>query len=263
VGDTLTLDLGNYLSEQYAPLGAVAVNRGRQSTEFTTRTFTIVGSWRDLNEGNHVYRDRYWCWSNNAIFVPTSFLPECRNAQGHEFKPSEVSFIVGNAEEISAFVEECLPRVEALGLTYQFSDGGWLQIGESLMQSRKLALVKLLIFAAAALFALVLTVWLFIGRKKREYGILRALGMEKGEAGNRLYVPFLLLGLVSTLAGLAVARIVTARQLAAEAAHAPAPLTLFLLGALGFLVLLALLAFAGLLLIRRKSILELIQEKQK
>ena len=262
VGDTLTLDLGNYLSEQYAPLGAVASTRGRQNTEYTTQTFTIVGAWRDLNEGKHVYQDWFWCWSNNAIFVPTSFLPDCRNGSGHEFKPSEVSFIVGNAEDISAFVEECLPRVEALGLTYQFSDGGWLQIGESLMQSRKLALVKLLIFAAAALFALVLTVWLFIGRKKRDYGILRALGMEKGEAGNRLYVPFLLLGLVSTLLGLAVSRLVTARQLAAEAAHAPAPMTLFLLGALGFLALLALLAFAGLLLIRRKSILELVQGKK-
>ena len=263
VGDTLTLDLGNYLSEQYAPLGAVASTRGRQNTEYTRQEFTIIGAWRDLNEGKHVYQDWFWCWSNNAIFVPTSFLPECRNAEGHEFKPSEVSFIVGNAEEISAFVEESLPLVEAMGLTYQFSDGGWLQIGESLMQSRKLALVKLLIFAAAALFALVLTVWLFIGRKKREYGILRALGMEKREAGNRLYVPFLILGLVSALLGLAVSRMVTARQLAAEAAHAPAPLSVFLLGTLGFLVLLAVLAFLGLQLIRRKSVLELVQGKQK
>ena len=195
----------------------------------------------------------------------TSFLPDCRNGSGHEFKPSEVSFIVGNAEDISAFVEECLPRVEALGLTYQFSDGGWLQIGESLMQSRKLALVKLLIFAAAALFALVLTVWLFIGRKKREYGILRALGMPKGEAGARLVVPFLILGLVSALAGLLAARLVTVRQLSAETGHAPAPLRAFLLGALGalgFLILLAAIALAGLALIRRKSVLELVQGKK-
>ncbi len=263
VGDTITLDLGNYLSEQYAALGAVASTRGRQNTAYTRQTFTIIGAWRDLNEGKHVYQDWFWCWSNNAIFVPTAFLPECRNADGHEFKPSEVSFVVGNAEEISAFVEECLPQVEAMGLTYQFSDGGWLQIGESLMQSRRLAMVKLLIFAAAALFALVLTVWLFIGRKKREYGILRALGMPKGKASDRLYIPFLLLGLVSTVLGLLAARVVTARQLAAESAHAPASLLLFLLGALGFLVLLAALAFLGLLLIRRKSVLELIQERQK
>ena len=261
VGDSLTLDLGNYLSEQYAALGAVASTRGRQNTAYTTQTFTIVGAWRDLNEGKHVYQDWFWCWSNNAIFVPTAFLPECRNGEGHEFKPSEVSFVVGNAEDISAFVEECLPQVEALGLTYQFSDGGWLQIGESLMRSRKLALVKLLIFAAAALFALVLTVWLFIGRKKRDYGILRALGMERNKAAGRLFVPFFLLGLVSALLGLLAAWLVTVRQLTVN--HAPASFSLFLLGALGFLVLLAVLALLGLLLIRRRSVLELIQEKQK
>ena len=263
VGDTLTLSLGNFLSEQYAPLGAVACTRGRQNTEYTEQTFTIIGSWRDLNEGKHIYRDLFWCWSNNAVFVPSAFLPECRNALGHSFKPSEVSFVVGNAEEISAFVEECLPQVEAMGLTYEFSDGGWLQIAESLMQSRRLALVKLLIFSCAALFALILTVWLFIGRKKREYGILRALGMPKGSASNRLYIPFVILGAVSSLLGLAAARIVTARQLAAEAAHASADPILFLLGTLGFLLLLAAIAFLGILLVRRRSILSLIQEKQK
>ena len=67
--------------------------------------------------------------------------------------------------------------------------------------------------------------------------------------------------------GLLISRIVSLRQLAAASeeagAHAPAPFGLFLLGALGFLVLLALAAFIGLLLIRRKSILELVQEKQK
>jgi predicted lysophospholipase L1 biosynthesis ABC-type transport system permease subunit len=130
------------------------------------------------------------------------------------------------------------------------------------MQSRKIALVKLLIFSGAAVFALVLTVWLFIGRKKQEYGILRALGMGQSEAGGRLYVPFLLLGTLSAAVGLLVSRVVTARQLASEAAHTPAPLPVFLLGTLGFLVLLALLAFLGLLLVRRRSILELVQGKK-
>ncbi len=263
VGDSITLDLGNYLSEQYAPLGAVASTRGRQNTAYSEQTFTIIGAWRDLNAGNHVYRDRFWCWSDNAVFVPSAFLPECRNALGHTFKPGEVSFVVGNAEEILPFMEECLPILDEMGISYVFSDGGWSSVGPDLMQARTIALVKLVIFACAAVFALLLTVWLFIGRKKREYGILRALGMPRGEAGNRLYIPFLMLGLVSTVLGLAVVRIITARQLAAEAAHAPAPLRLFLLGALGFLILLGLVAFVGLLLVRRKSILELIQEKQK
>ena len=263
VGDTLTLDLGNYLCEQYAPLGAVASTRGRYSTAFVSRTFTIVGAWQDLNEGKHVNRDLYWCWSNNAVFVPSAFLPDCVNGDTYTPKPAELSFVVGNAEEIIPFMEACLPRVEALGLTYTFSDGGWLQVAKDLTRARSLALVKLLIFSGAALFALLLTVWLFIGRKKKEYGVLRALGMSQREAGARLYVPFLLLGILAALLGLLAARILTVRQLAASGLAARTGPGLFLLGTLGFLALLALLAFIGLVLIRRESILSLTQEKQE
>ena len=266
VGDSITLDLGNYLSEQYAPLGAVAVTRGRENTAYTRQDFTIIGAWRDLNEGNHVYRDRFWCWSNNAIFVPTAFLPECRNGEGHAFKPGEVSFVVGNAEEILPFMEESLPLVEEMGLSYVFSDGGWSSVGQDLMQARTIALVKLVIFGAAALFALLLTVWLFIGRKKREFAICRALGMPKRDASLMLYLPFLALGGVAALAGAAAARVFGLRQMAAaqaEAAeeiamHTPAGPGLYVLGALGFLALLALLAWGGILLIRRRGILALL-----
>ena len=264
IGDKLTLRLGNYLCEQYAPLGAVASNRGRYSTQFTEQEFTIIGSWRDLNEGSHVSRDLYWCWSNTAIFVPAAFLPDCVNSASYAPKPSEVSFIVGNAEEIVPFIEYVLPRVEEMGLTYEFSDGGWLNVAEDLMRARDLALVKLLIFSGAAVFALVLTVWLFIGRKKRDYGVFRALGMPKGEASGRLLVPFFLLGLVSDILGILIARLVTQHQLAAPgAAHASASLLLFLGGGLGYLALLSVLAVLGMLIVRRKTILELIQEKRK
>ena len=267
IGDSITLDLGNYLSEQYAPLGAVAVTRGRQNTEYRSQTFTIIGSWRDLNEGNHVFRDRFWCWSNNAIFVPTAFLPECRNAEGHEFKPSEISFVVGNAEEIVPFMEESLPILDEMGISYVFSDGGWSSIGPDLMQARSIALVKLLVFGGAAVFALMLTVWLFIGRKKREYAIYRALGMPVREASMQLYVPFLMLGAVSAAIGAIAARVFSLRQIAeaqadamTEAAlHNPAGPGLYVLGAVGFLLVLAAFAWGGILLIRRKSVLELLQ----
>jgi len=262
VGDSITLDLGNYLCEQYAPLGAVASTRGRHATAFTRQNFTIVGSWRDLNEGKHAQRDLYWCYGINSIFVPAAFLPDCVNGDTYAQKPGEISFVVGNAEEILPFVKESLPMLDATGLNYQFSDGGWLRIADELMQARTLALVKLLVFSGAALFALVLTVWLFIGRKKQEYGILRALGMPGRRAAWRLLAPFFLLGLVSALLGLLASRAVTARQLLGSA-HVPASPGLFLLGALGFLAVLAACALAALLLIRRRSVLELLQEKRK
>ena len=267
VGDTITLNLGNYLSEQYAPLGAVAVTRGRQNTAYTEQTFTIIGSWRDLNEGNHVFRDRFWCWSDNAIFVPSAFLPECRNAVDHEFKPSEVSFVVDDAEKIIPFMEECLPLLDKMGLTYVFSDGGWASVGQDLMQARSIALVKLLVFGSAAAFAMVLTVWLFIGRKKREYAIYRALGMPQREASNQLYLPFLLVGIAAAVIGAIAARTFSLRQMAkaqAEAMnetaiHTPAGLALYILGAVCFLAVLAAFAWGGILLIQRRSILALLR----
>ena len=117
-------------------------------------------------------------------------------------------------------------------------------MGKELIQARDLALVKLLIFAAAALFALVLTIWLFVTRKKREYGILRALGMSRGEAMGRLFIPLLILGAVSTVLG-TLAAFLFAGEAAASA-------LLLCLGSLGFLVL-----------IQRRSIWVLVQEGRK
>ena len=253
IGDSITLDLGNYLSEPYAPLGAVASTRMRQSTEYKTQTFTIIGAWRDLNEGNHVDRDLYWCWSNNAIFVPTAFLPDCVNADTYDPKPNDVSFVVGNAENILAFAEKCLPQVDNLGLNYSFDDWGWSQVAKDLMQARDLARVKLLIFTGASAFAILLTVWLFIGRRKRDFGILRALGMPVGAASGCLFFPFLFLSGIAVVLGAVVARAVNLRQMTVSPG-----LPVYILGAAGFLVVLAVLACGDLLLLRRRSILALV-----
>ena len=263
VGDAITLNLGNYLCEQYAPLGAVASTRGRHSTAFKMQEFTIIGAWRDLNEGNHVPRDLYWCWSNNAVFVPSAYLPVCVNAETYTPKPAELSFVVGNAENIVPFTEKGLPQVEAMGLAYTFDDWGWTRVAMDLLQARNLARIKLLIFSGAAVLAILLTVWLFIGRKKREFGVLRALGMPRKEASAWLFCPFLYLGAVSTLLGALIAWRMNIRQLqrAAEGTEmaVPAGAGIYLLGALGFLAALALLAWADIALIRKKSILELIR----
>jgi len=264
IGDTITLDLGNYLCEPFASLGAVASTRGRYSTAFTRQEFTIIGTWRDLNEGNHADRDLYWAWSNNAIFVPSAFLPECVNAETYSPKPNDVSFVVGSPEEIIAFEERVLPRLDEMSIPYMWNDMGWSHIGRELMRARDLARVKLLIFAGAAVFALVLTIWLFIGRRKREYAIFRALGMPVRGASMQLYAPFLMLGAVAAVVGAVAARVFSLRQLAASSAevvtaHTPAGPVLYVLGALGFLLALAAFAWCGIRIIRRRTVLELLQ----
>ena len=150
-GDSITLNLGNVLFEQYVPLGAVAATRGRHATELETQTFTIVGSFRDVFERNWQERELFWSYGENTVFVPSEFLPAACNTEGHVFRPAEVSFVVRDAWNIVPFEEEGIPLVEAMGLRYVFSDGNWPSVAEKLSQARSLTLMKLLIFSAAAL----------------------------------------------------------------------------------------------------------------
>ena len=283
LGDSISLELGNYLMEQYMPLGALAVNRGRYATEWSEQTFTIVGAWKDISErgwqehenqriyspnGSWQEQDLYWTYSDNAIFVPTSFLPEDCDLENHEFRPAEVSFLVRNAANIAAFAEEGLPLVEALGLKYAWNDAGWPLIADKLEETKALARMKLLILSAAALLAVGLTLYLFLVRRRQEYAILRALGSPRRASAKALWLPLMFLALLSAALGLGVAWLradAAVAKSAAEFAEAgleampEARWDVYLLGALGLLATVALLSTLYLYRLGKKSPLMLMQ----
>ena len=53
---------------------------------------------------------------------------------------------------------------------------------EQLTQAGGLTLVKLVAFTVSAVLVLLLTVYLYILRKKKEFAVMRALGCPAGEA---------------------------------------------------------------------------------
>ena len=271
LGDSIDLKLGNVLMEQYAPVGAVAMTKGRYATEWTPASFTIVGSYADVKNGKWLVQDLFWAYSDSTIFVPSSFLPESCDVENHLFRPGEISFVVGEAKNIPAFVDEGLPLVEAMGLNYKFDDRNWTAVANKMEVMKTASLVRLLAFAAAALLAVALTVWLFLVRRKKEYAILRALGCPRKEAANALSLPLLLLAALAVLAGTAAARLRAGLtgQAAPEALSegletlkqmsAPG----YALAFLGFLCLIGLVAFLYLNKLGKKSPLTLLQEEKK
>ena len=284
LGDTITLRLGNYLMEQYRPLGALAVTRGRYATEWTKQTFTIVGSWKDSSDpgwrehehyniysanGSWQDQDPYWAYSENAIFVPTSFLPASCDRSNHLFRPGEVSFLVRDAGNIGAFAEEGLPLVEEMGLKYAWSDGGWPLIAERLAETKALSRMKLLIFCAASLLAAGLTVYLFLHRRRQEYAVLRALGSPKRAAARVLWLPLMVLALFSCVLGLAAAwlrsgaaveRSITEFAAAGLETMPTAHIRVYLLGTVGLVLLIGLLSVLYLRILGRRSPLALLQD---
>ena len=271
LGDNIDLKLGNVLMEQYAPVGAVAVTKGRYSSEWTPASFTIVGSYADAEDGAWLYRDLYWAYSDNTVFVPASFLPESCDTENHLFRPGEISFVVGEAKNIPAFDTQGLPLVDEMGLDYEFSDHNWTAVAEKMNVVKTASLARLLAFAAAALLAVALTVYLFLVRRKKEYAILRALGCPRKDAANALSLPLLFLAVVSVLVGTAAAwlRAGLSGQAAPEA-FSDGLETLpqmsvpgYALAFLGFLCLIALLSFLYLNKLGKKSPLTLLQEEKK
>ncbi len=284
LGDTVTLQLGNYLMEQYLPLGALAVNRGRYADEWTEQSFTIVGVWKDISErgwqehenqriyssnGSWQEQDLYWAYSDNTIFVPSAFLPASCDLKNHSFRPAEVSFLVRDAANLAAFTEEGLPLVEELGLKYAWNDGGWPLIADKLEETKALARMKLLIFSAAALLAAGLTLYLFLYRRRQEYAILRALGSPRRAAAKALWLPLLALSLAASALGLAAALLrsgAAVRHSAEEFAKAgleampEARIGVYLLGVLGLLLVIALLSALYLRSLGKRSPLALLQD---
>ncbi len=286
LGDSVTLKLGNRLMEQFKPLGAVAVARDRYAPAWTEQSFTVVGTWRDVGDrrwqeqehysyysvGTWQEQDPYWAYSDNAIFVPVSFLPESCDTENHLFRPAEVSFIVRDAANIGAFGEEGLPLAEALGLRCAWNDAGWPIVAEKLAQTRSLTMMKLLIFAVAALLAAGLTIYLFLHRRRREYAVLRALGTPKRAAARALLLPLLALAAFSSALGLLLAWLrsgAAAGQSAAEFAEAgleampDARFGVYLLGFFGLLAAVGLLAALYLRALGRRSPLRLLQDSER
>ena len=269
LGDKIMLKLGDKLFEQYAPLGAVASTRDRYADNFIEAEFEIVGAYVDLNIDKMQAPDLYWAYSDYTVFIPKSFLPKSADTINHDFKPAEISFVVGNALNIQAFMDECIPQIEAMGMKVYFSDGGWLKLEEQFKQAKTLSMTKLLAFSAAAILAAILIVYLFIGRKKREYAIMRALGTTKRRANRTLFVPLMLLSIIAVIMGGIGAAIYTS-QTASDTLkqfadmgleiNSSIPLPEVIFSIVSLCILLALLAESGLHRIGKMSPLMLLQE---
>jgi ABC-type lipoprotein release transport system permease subunit len=202
IGDRISLKLGDKLFEQNAQLGAVAVVPERYADTFTEeKEFEIVGAYKDVDTKLQQATTLNWGYSVNTLFVPQSFLP-VKVPDDHVVKPGEFSFVIDDPRNIKAFLAEASPIIEGkLGLTLVFTDGGWSELESQIDSAVTLAAVRLLLLCFCVAAAIILTVYLFIARKRKEYAIMRALGTPSRRANSSLYVPLAFLGIFALAAG--------------------------------------------------------------
>ncbi len=215
VGDTITMALGTALFEQYKGLGAVAATYERYEPADKSVTLEIVGVYADVDGGNAQSKEANWSYSVSTVFVPKSLLPVDASAlTDHVFSPAEFSFMVENAWDFKAFLAEATPKIEEMGLTLVFSDAGWSDIEESFQSAKQVALIKIAVLFGAVVAATSFIVYLFIGRKKKEYAVMRALGTTTKLSARTLLLPLGAVTITAVLVGSAAGWIYTAGSVA-------------------------------------------------
>lgn len=178
IGDTITITLGSKLLEQHSGMGAVAVVPQRHSLPVKTVELEIVGAYIDTDTNYERSANMYWGYSPNTIFVPSSLLP-IEVPQDHKIKPGELSLVIGNAKEMQNFLNVAQPLAEELGMDLLFYDGGWFQVNQYIKASAQASLITVVVFTVASALVIWLVIHLFIGRNKRQYAIMRALGTPR------------------------------------------------------------------------------------
>jgi len=270
VGDTITVSLGDKLFEQYKSLGALSVVPERQPNELTEVTLEIVGIYADLDGTWTQAEEPNWCYSVNTFFVPKALLNVSEEEiANHTFAPGEVSFVVENAWDIPAFLEENAPLIKDMGLTLIFEDQNWLDMVDGFTASKELAVIKIGVLSAAVLVATWFVAMLYIVGRKKDYAIMRVLGTKVSKANNSMLLPFMTLVFASVIVGAAAAYINTSRTIADSnalqilsefAIDTNIPMGIVVICILSELVLAFVIAFMMLASLGKKPPLVLIQD---
>lgn len=273
VGDRINIQLGDKLFHQNPLYGAQARDAETISSFNIAADLQIVGAYRFVDATESRVSERKWSYTINTIFVPSTLLP-IEIPEDYETAAGEFSVFVEDAHKIESFREAAEPLAAELGLGLRFSDGGYLSIRDSFDTGALTSFLTTVLYVIGAALALLLAVYLYIGRNKKSYAIMRTLGISGKKAGNSIVLPLCLLSVlampVGGVAGLFYASDTAAKALKSMAVTAPGDYVYILDATLPLAVILLCLFFelafisvVTLLFLRKMkkiSPLELLQE---
>ncbi|MCL2108535.1 MAG: FtsX-like permease family protein [Oscillospiraceae bacterium] len=202
IGDKITVDLYDKLLPQHSEMGATAVIPERRGNVTTTAELEIIGLYTDIDPKYMREQWVWWGYSPNTIFVPQTLLPIAIPAD-HNIYPGEYSVVVSNAFDIKTFHKEAdsLVRNMSIRHSFRFSDKGWLAIADNVNMGRTMSLMTTAFFLLACALAFILAVYLYIARERRNFAIMRALGVPQKQSRNSLALPLILIAAISIITG--------------------------------------------------------------
>ncbi len=193
IGDTIRVELGDKLMHQSSIYGARAWDSQTLSRYISTAKVEIIGSYSIADRTGAQY-------SPNTIFLPSGLLP-VEVPKDYEPMPEEFSVFVCDARDIQKFRDAAELLFEKSDLALCLSDGGWMSVKDDLENGLKVSLLTTVLYVTGAWIAMVLAVYLYIGKKKKTYAIMRILGASSKLAEKQIVLPFMVLTSIAAPVG--------------------------------------------------------------
>jgi ABC-type antimicrobial peptide transport system permease subunit len=222
-------------------------------------TFTIVGLYARTT------------YSGIYAYIPTSSLrPGFTSATQNQFRyEADYSFVLDSPRNETRFIQEYKVPLQELGIHLTFLANNGAAYWASVDPIRRSLSADILVFGLLLVVALILAVFLYVMARKRDYAILRALGVPAKQANGQIIMPLLLLGGFGSILGGLPSWSYAIHQAKASLSTLPTPagvspsadISPFILAGLcaAIFLLLALFSWLGVFFLSRQPVYELLQ----
>ncbi len=184
IGDSISVQLGKRFGQSMAYSTTEnfrLIPDAKEISEFTDSTkLVIVGAYSE-GRGDSVYPP-----SPNIIYVPSVLLP----IKAPDLYKYGFHVFVEDSHDIEAFHKAAQEFAEKVGLALDYSDRGWLDVKDSFEIGALTSLLTTALYIAGSALALFLSEYLYIGRNKKTYAIMRTLGVTSQVAEHLVVMPF-------------------------------------------------------------------------
>jgi hypothetical protein len=206
-------------------------------------------------------------------YIPTN---SCSRALHHHLKnnlsgKTGYSFVLDSSRHEAEFVQAYKDPLQELGINLTFLANNGPAYWAAVDPIRRSMSAEVLVFGLLMIVALILAVFLYVMQRKRDYAILRALGVPVKQANAQLVLPLLLVGGLGIIVGGLPAWNYALDQAKATLSTLPMPsgvspsadLSPLYLAGLCFAIFLLLGAFSrlGAFFLSRKPVYELLQDQ--
>ncbi len=198
VGDKIHIELGDMFMGGGA-LGARLKTPDILSEFIASADLEIIGAYQYNDDpGERLFNE--WSFGPGTIFVASSLLP-IEVPDDYELSMRDFSVLIEDPQDIEAFREAAELMAADMGLALYFSDGGWSDVKDNIETGSLSSFLATVLYVLGAALALLLAVYLYIGRSKESYAVMRTLGVSSKKAGNSITLPFLLLSVFAMVIG--------------------------------------------------------------